>query len=153
MLTTAHADRGRPTLKDDERFRNGLVRDLNEFTMNAKLFMNAKSIYMNAKRTKLNTNINLKIMLYESCLMSLDCSNAVNRTRSTKNVDEVIDLQVALTGKHDAVLILHEQTRYMNAVWKYVKCIEVLTVIRCNIYDLFYFCLYICLLWYYCHAK
>ena len=22
MLTTAHADRGRPTLKDDERFRN-----------------------------------------------------------------------------------------------------------------------------------
>ena len=138
MLTTAHADRGRPTLKDDERFRNGLVRDLNEFTMNAKLFMNAKSIYTNAKRTKLNTNINLKIMLYESCLMSLDCSNAVNRTRSTKNVDEVIHLQVALTvaltGKHDAVLILHEQTRYMNAV-------------------LFYFCLYICLLWYYCHAK
>ena len=25
MLTIAHADRGRPTLKDDERFRNGLV--------------------------------------------------------------------------------------------------------------------------------
>ena len=23
MLTIAHADRGRPTLKDDERFRNG----------------------------------------------------------------------------------------------------------------------------------
>ena len=28
MLTIAHADRCRPTLKDDERFRNGLVRDL-----------------------------------------------------------------------------------------------------------------------------
>ena len=28
MLTTAHAYRGRPTLKDDEQFRKGLVRDL-----------------------------------------------------------------------------------------------------------------------------
>ena len=28
MLTTAHAVRGRPTLNDDEQFRNGLVRDL-----------------------------------------------------------------------------------------------------------------------------
>ena len=66
MLTITHANRNRPTLKDDERFRNGLVCDLNEFTMNAKLFMNAKSIYMNAKRTKLNLNINLKTMLYEN---------------------------------------------------------------------------------------
>ena len=60
MLTITHANRNRPTLKDDERFRNGLVCDLNEFTMNAK------SIYMNAKRTKLNLNINLKTMLYEN---------------------------------------------------------------------------------------
>ena len=49
MLTISHADRGRPTLKDGERFRNGLVRDLNELTKNVKLLMNAKSIYMNAK--------------------------------------------------------------------------------------------------------
>ena len=28
MLTIAHADRSRPTLKDDERFRNVLVYDL-----------------------------------------------------------------------------------------------------------------------------
>ena len=28
MLTIAHANRGRPTLKDDQRLRNGLVRDL-----------------------------------------------------------------------------------------------------------------------------
>ena len=54
MLTIAHADRGRPTLKDDERFRNGLVRDLNEFTMNTKLPMNAKTIYMNAKTIHMN---------------------------------------------------------------------------------------------------
>ena len=26
MLTNTHADRSRPTLKDDERFRNGLLR-------------------------------------------------------------------------------------------------------------------------------
>ena len=55
MLTIAHADRGKPTLKDDERpFRYGLFRDLK---MNAK--MNAKSMpvsySMNAKLTKLNT--------------------------------------------------------------------------------------------------
>ena len=30
MLTTAHADRGSPTLKDDERFWHELVRDLQE---------------------------------------------------------------------------------------------------------------------------
>ena len=28
MLTIAHADRGRPTLKDDQRFQNGLVPNL-----------------------------------------------------------------------------------------------------------------------------
>ena len=84
MLTIAHADRGRPTLKDDERFRNGLVRDLK---MNAN--MNAKKLLMNAKLTKLNTNMNLITMLYENTRsnVSLNCSNPVNR--STKNVDEV----------------------------------------------------------------
>ena len=30
MLTTAHVDRGRPTLKDDERFRHGLIHNLQE---------------------------------------------------------------------------------------------------------------------------
>ena len=123
MLTIAHADRGRPTLKDDERFRNGLVRDLNENTKT--IYMNAKTIYMNSKRKKLNrnTSINLKTMLYEnSCLMSLDCSNAVNRSRKKQ--------KVPLIGKHDAVLILHEDTRYMNAGWKYVTsiCIEVTVI-------------------------
>ena len=66
------------------------VCDLNECQV-VYLFMNAKSIYMNAKRTKLNLNIKLKRMLYEnSCLMSLDnCSNAVNRsTHNLKNHSE-----------------------------------------------------------------
>ena len=34
MLTIAHADRVRPTLKDDERFQNGLVRVLKIRIMN-----------------------------------------------------------------------------------------------------------------------
>ena len=33
-LTIAHADRGRPTLKDDERFRNVSVRDSKIRTLN-----------------------------------------------------------------------------------------------------------------------
>ena len=37
MLTITQADRSRPTLKDDERFRNRLVCDL---TMKAKLSLN-----------------------------------------------------------------------------------------------------------------
>ena len=44
MLTIAFADRGRPTLKDDERFGNGLVRDLKTikpnmlyYTLNLKI--------------------------------------------------------------------------------------------------------------------
>ena len=52
------------------------------------------------------------------------CSNPVNR--STKNVLDEVNLQV--TGKH-AVLILPEETQHMNAVWKYVKCIEVTVVV------------------------
>ena len=73
MLTIAHADRGKPTLKDDERpFRYGLFCDLK---MNAK--MNAKSMpvsySMNAKLTKLNTKfvyVKLITMLYQhSCFL------------------------------------------------------------------------------------
>ena len=42
MLTIAYADRGRPTLKDDERpFRYGLFRD---FKMNAKMMPVSHSI-------------------------------------------------------------------------------------------------------------
>ena len=67
MLTIAHADRGKPTLKDDERpFRYGLFRDLQ---MNAKSM--PVSYSMNAKLTKLNTKfvyVKLIAMLYHhSC--------------------------------------------------------------------------------------
>ena len=57
MLTTAHADRGRPTLKDDEHFRNGLVRDLKE---KLKLF-----------NTKCKTNLIQKMLL--KCVIKLYC--------------------------------------------------------------------------------
>ena len=42
MLTTAYADRGRPTLNDYELFRNWLVRDLKE-----KLKLNLNTIFEN----------------------------------------------------------------------------------------------------------
>ena len=43
MLTIAHADRGKPTLKDDERpFRYGLFRDLK---MNAKMILTNNQPY------------------------------------------------------------------------------------------------------------
>ena len=43
MLTIAHADRGKPTLKDDERpFRYGLFRDLK---MNAKIILTNNQPY------------------------------------------------------------------------------------------------------------
>ena len=83
MLTNTHADRGRPTLKDDERFRNGLVRDLKETIVNTKLLMNAKIIPMNAKiipmnakLTKLNANANLN----RSKLTKLNTTTNLNRS-------------------------------------------------------------------------
>ena len=83
-----------PIAVDGEQFRNGngFVRDLNELTKNAKLQMyakspmNAKSIYMNAKLTKLNMNINLNTMLYENSCLNI--STAANRSTISKNVDE-----------------------------------------------------------------
>ena len=100
MLTNTYADRSRPTLKDDERFRTGLVCDA---TMNAKLTMNINLTKL------LKTNVNLNTML---CVL-LNCSNDVNR--STKNVDEAM---LRVTGIN-AVLLLTEETRqYINAVWK-----------------------------------
>ena len=68
------------------------------------------------------------------------CSNTVNR--STKNVDEV-SLQVALTGKHDAVLILHEETRYINAV-----CIVNIEVTVTGWFITCVFTIPCCLFWY-----
>ena len=104
MLTNTYADRIRPTLKDDQRFRTGLVCDV---TKNAKLTMNVK-LTMNINLTKLlKTNVNLNTML----CVALNCSNDVNR--STKNVDEAM-LRVAGIN---AVLLLTKETRQcINAV-------------------------------------
>jgi hypothetical protein len=63
MLTNAHVVRGRPTLKDVERFWNGLVRELKEksiTTMNSINSMNTLSTNENTNEqtmyTALNTN-------------------------------------------------------------------------------------------------
>ena len=117
MLTNTHADRGRPTLKYDERFRNGLVRDLDYRTLmctRLNLCKNSRTIL--CKNSRLNVSLNRT---------EKRCSTPVNR--STKNVLDEVDLQV--TGKHDAVfIILPEEIRHLNSVWKYVKCIEVAVI-------------------------
>ena len=129
MLTNTYADRSRPTLKDDERFRTGLVCDV---TMNAKLTMNINLTKL------LKTNVNLNTML----CVSLNCSNDVNR--STKNVDEAM-LRVAGIN---AVLLLTEETRqYINAVWKlYVKSIEVHVTLLMFMTCFIFLCIVLCII-------
>ena len=51
MFTIVHTDRGRPTLRW-RAISKWVGSHLNKLTKNAKLPMNAKSIYMNAKLTK-----------------------------------------------------------------------------------------------------
>lgn len=64
--TNAHAVRGRPTLKDVERFRNGRIRELKEKcqkntreTRNTKNTrkIKAKETQMNLKRTQMNLEV------------------------------------------------------------------------------------------------
>ena len=108
LLTIAHADRVRPTLKDGERFRNGLVRDLEIRTLKCT---RSNILYK-------NSCLNVSLNRTGKC-----CSNPVRR--STNNVLGEVNLQV--TGiKH--VLILPKGTQHMNTVWKYVKCIEVTVI-------------------------
>ena len=98
--------------------------------MNAN--MNIKSMpvsySMNAKLTKQNKKIvyiKLITMLYlHSCLnVSVKCSNPVNR--STKNLLEV---NFQETGEHAVVIFITKHTQHTNAVWKYVKCMEVTVI-------------------------
>ena len=118
MLTIAHANRSRPTLKDDERFRNGLVCDLD----NRTLMCTRSNLCLYRVKLTIETKLTMNINVMNTMLcVSLNCSNDMNR--STKNVDEA-KLQVTAIN---AVLLLTKETRqYINAVWKlYVKSIEV----------------------------
>ena len=52
MLTIAHADRGRPTLKDDERFRNGYFHDNNIHKHDKSRISRHVRYYAFSKKTK-----------------------------------------------------------------------------------------------------
>ena len=84
MLTIAHADRGRPTLTDDERFRNGYFHDFKIRTL-----MCTRSILCK------NSRLNVLIHRTEKCCSNH--SNAVNWITQmlwmhTKNVCDVSQL-------------------------------------------------------------
>jgi hypothetical protein len=70
MLTNAHAVHGRPTLKDLERFWNGLVRELKEKsinTMNSINSVNTLSTNKNTNEQTMNTTLNIN-MNTNSCI-------------------------------------------------------------------------------------
>ena len=106
MLTTAYADCGRPTLKDDKRFRNGFIRDLKE---KLKLF-----------------NTNFKTIVYEECClnMSLHCTakcyskplnlntvvNTIQHERTAMNIDKD---KLQRTGKY-----AEDTQEIINATWE-----------------------------------
>ena len=80
MPTIAHADRGRPTLKDDERFRNGLVSDLG---MKLKTFCSTCSKTMSPTISYTNSALNVSINYVRKCDSIV---NLIEEKRSTKNV-------------------------------------------------------------------
>ena len=56
----AHSVRGRPTLKDEERFRNGLVRKPYERSLYERTFMSEPFIEKHAISTESTTKRNLQ---------------------------------------------------------------------------------------------
>ena len=74
MVAIAHADRGTSTLKDDERFRNGLVRDL-------KMIIPNKCTRTVSKISRINLTINCSEKSF---------SNSMELKQSTQTVlDEI----------------------------------------------------------------
>ena len=112
MLTTAHADRGRPTLKDDEHFRNGLVRDLKE---KLKLF-NAKCKTILYKKYCLNVSLNCTAKCYSKPVNLNFVVKTIQHERNTMNIDKD---KLKRTGKYA------EATIEINATWESLECIEV----------------------------
>ena len=88
MLTIAHADRGRPTLNDDERFRNGYFHDFKIRTL-----MCTRSILCKNSRLNVLLYIVLKIVAQITQML---CD------RSTKNVCDEVNFELLdVAGKHE----------------------------------------------------
>ena len=67
LLTIAHADRGRPTLKDDERFRNGYFHDLKIRTLMCTrtiLWKNSRTTLCKNSRTILCKNSRFNYIIW-----------------------------------------------------------------------------------------
>ena len=80
MITTAHAARSRPTLKDDERFRHGLVRDLQE-----KLFITVLLCPLTAPLEIRSTSKRLSrrlVLFYFQCVPVYDVYVRINQYAS-----------------------------------------------------------------------
>ena len=80
MLTIAHADRSRTTIKDDERFRNGLVCDLE---MKLKTFCSTCSETMSPTMSYTNSPLNVSMNYVRKCDSIV---NLIEEKRCTKNV-------------------------------------------------------------------
>ena len=128
MLKIAHVDRGRPTLKDDELFRNGLVRDLKE---KLKLFnTNFKTILY--KKYCLNVSLNSTAKCYSKPLNLKTVVNTIQHERKTVNIDKD---KLQRTGKYA------EETQEINVTWESFECIEVtLVFVICFIFAWIVYC-------------
>ena len=106
MLTTTHAERSKPTLKDAERFRNGLFCCSRKF----QLYVERKNLLITLQMNSLNylkklNNLNtisiqsnqFSLVSLENCPIILSTSCLAN---STKNGDEK-------TGKHTPYVHVH----------------------------------------------
>ena len=88
MLTTAHADRGRPTLKDDESFQNGLVRDLKFLKEKLKLFNTKFKTILDKTEYCLNVSLNCTAKCYSKPLHLTTVVNTIQHERKTMNIDK-----------------------------------------------------------------
>ena len=113
MLTIAYADRGRPTLKDDERFRNGLVRDLK--TIKPKIVYYTLNL-------KISETLSYQISVNVSMSHTRKCNS--KHENQTKNVDEDNLQRTVLT-----IPDVSEEPQEINTVWiNVIKCIEVTVI-------------------------
>ena len=118
MLTIAHADRSRSTLKDDKRFRNGLVCDLKEkLKMNQIISIQFQTISIQSQTiSHKNSCINISMNSTMKCI-----SNCLN----TNNIED------KRTGKYYAGLTLTEESQenFIHAVLQSFKSIDQVTLI------------------------
>ena len=92
MLTTAHADRGRSTLKDDEQFRNGLVRDLKFLKEKLKLFNTKFKTILYKTEYCLNVSLNCTAKCYSKPLNLKTVVNTIQDERKTLNIDTALNV-------------------------------------------------------------